>query len=77
MRTIQQTSKPQNDWFYEYRPQIIMVIGTIGLFSKMFVGSEPTWMKISQACGMILLVIALKIMDWRQAYRKAMRRIRA
>lgn len=67
----------KNDWFYEFRPQIILAFGIIGLFSKLLVsyGNEPIWFKVSVACGIFLVVMSLKIMSWRREYRTAYRRI--
>ncbi len=69
----------KEEWFYEFRPQIILCIGIIGLFGKLLIpsGGESILMRISQVCGVTLVLIAIKIMDWRKDYRAAYRKIRS
>ncbi len=66
----------KEDWFYEFRPQIVIAFGILGLFSKVWVPGEPVLMKLAQACGIVLLVIGIKILDWRKAYRETYRKLR-
>jgi hypothetical protein len=73
MRHIQE----KNDWFYEFRPQIIFFFGLLGLASKLYMaGSSSFLLTLSQVCGLFLLGMSVKIMDWRKAYRATARKIR-
>jgi len=57
---------------------MMVLFGILGLFTKLFIpsGSEPVVVRLGQACGIVLLVLAIKIMDWRKTHREAFRRLR-
>jgi hypothetical protein len=75
MRHIQN----KDDWFYEFRPLLILCFGIIGLFGQLVIpnGSDSLPTRISQACGITLVLIAIKIMDWRRDYRAASQKMRS
>jgi len=57
----------KKDWLYEFRPQIIIFFGLLGLFNF----QPPLFFPLfSQLCGLILLYWGKQIMDWRREYRK-------
>jgi hypothetical protein len=60
----------KNDWFYEFRPYLIAVIGVFGLLNQSLVSTSANWIHLSQFCGLVLLVTAFKIHKWRKHYRK-------
>ena len=67
----------KNDWFYEFRPQLILGFGALGLFSGLYLPTAyPSLNYFSQACGIVLLVIAVKILDWRKDYRAMAKKFR-
>ncbi|MEN0057456.1 MAG: hypothetical protein AAGB31_01370 [Bdellovibrio sp.] len=68
MRHIQN----KNDWFYEFRPMLIAVVGTVGLLNHISVVGNANMLYCSQVCGGILLFCAYKINHWRKEYRKAL-----
>ncbi|MGZ5279090.1 MAG: hypothetical protein ACXWC9_04060 [Pseudobdellovibrionaceae bacterium] len=67
----------KNDWFYEFKPQLMMLFGMIGLFSNFLVpiATEAIAHRTAQACGIVLLVLAIKILDWRKTYRETARQM--
>jgi hypothetical protein len=66
----------KNDWFYEFRPQLILFFGLLGLLSQLFMPSVTLWTYFSQACGLVLIITAFKIYEWRRNYREGLRQMR-
>jgi hypothetical protein len=59
------------DWFYEWRPYFISFFGTVGIFGKYLMEIKPSSLiDVSQIFGIFLLIIAAKIVKWRNEYRK-------
>jgi hypothetical protein len=56
------------DWFYEFRPAFIIFFGALGLMGP---ASASSYLQhLSQVCGVVLLALATKIVQWRYRYRK-------
>lgn len=60
----------KDDWFYEFRPYIIIGIGTVGLLSRSFFGSSQALNAIGFICSVILLGLGSIIISWRREHRK-------
>lgn len=65
MRHIQN----KNDWFYELKPQLLSLIGVVGLLNLF---ETNNMFFASQICGFVLLFSAFKISNWRKEYRKGL-----
>lgn len=73
IRVQMQSNNPHKyDWFYELRPQLISIIGFIGLLNQVGASSHPGLNYLSHLCGVILLAIAYRITQWRREYRRAL-----
>lgn len=59
------------DWFYEFRPYLIVFFGFLGVLTQS--QDSSALLHVGQACGVLLLILAYKIMSWRREYRKARR----
>lgn len=67
MRNIQ----TKFDWFYEFRPYIILAFALMGIWSPST--PEGKLLFLSRACAVLLFYMSFQIMYWRHEYRKIRR----
>ncbi len=61
----------KQDWFYEFRPYIIIGIGITGLLSRSFVSASSGLNLIGFFSCVALLGIGAHILSMRKSYRKS------
>lgn len=61
----------KNDWLYEFKPEMITLIGLIGIGHGASLLRIDTVILLGHICGLILLFFAYKIRKWRKVYRRS------
>ncbi len=59
----------KSDWFYEFRPYLILALGLFGVLNY-FLAGNMTLLRVSQLSGLVLIFCGIKICQWRYQYRK-------
>ncbi|MEZ0391650.1 MAG: hypothetical protein ACAH59_05510 [Pseudobdellovibrionaceae bacterium] len=62
-------SDPKRD-MYELRPYLFFILGAFALIYRNSAMTDRAF-HISQFCGLILVLAAMKILAWRKDYRKS------
>lgn len=60
----------KNDWFYEFKPYLILAIGIIGLGLKSFLNITGQYESLAFVSGITLLGMGYYILKLRKEYRK-------
>lgn len=61
----------QEDWFYEFRPYVIIAIGAAGLLSRSLFGTSQALNLLGFLCSVVLLATGALIISMRKNYRKS------
>lgn len=65
-----QNFRDRNDWLYEFRPMLYLLMGLLGLINGASLG-DTFFLRLSQVSGVVLIIAAWKVYQWRKDYRRS------